>query len=56
MHRSTRFTGSQGPSGFGYGPLTAAVWPLRASKVIAVGLLPGHYPGHDVTRVIPNFQ
>ena len=40
VHWSTRFTGSQGPSGLGYGPLTAAVWLLWASKVIVVGLLP----------------
>ena len=40
VHRSTWFTGSQGPLGLGYGPLTAMVWPLWADKVIIVGLLP----------------
>ena len=40
VHRSTRCTGSQGPSGLGYGPPSATVWLLGAGKVIVVGLLP----------------
>ena len=37
VHQSTRCTSSQGPSGLGYGPPSAAVWPLWASKVIVMG-------------------
>ena len=40
VHQTNQCTGSQGPSGLGYGPLTTTVWLLWASKVIAVGLLP----------------
>ena len=40
VHQSTWFTGSQGPSGLGYGPPNAAVWLLWAGKAIIGGLLP----------------
>ena len=50
MYRSTRFIGSQGPSGLGHGPLTATVWLLQAGKVIVVGLLP-----MAVTQVVTSY-
>ena len=40
VHQSTWCTGSQGPSGLGYGPPSATVWLLQAGKVIITGLLP----------------
>ena len=40
VHRSAQCTGSQGPTGLGYGPPVATVWLPRACKAIAGGLLP----------------